>query len=128
MPPITYSINDMPAFSAALGSFHVKSSSTSVVNSLTMVRGLPSTLIVTFLRSTILTVSCLGARWYIDHKYWSTQTSREAFIEGFGGGHRFLAVTWRFGESACELSDEDSALTNPLKSPCSTSSTLTVAI
>jgi hypothetical protein len=40
------------------------------------VRGLPPTLMITFLRSTILTVSCLGARWYTDHRYWSTQTSR----------------------------------------------------
>src|SRR6516164_1231623 len=75
MPPITYSINDMPAFSAAFGSFQVKSLSTSLVNSLTTVCGLPSVLTITFVRSTTLVVSSLGARWYTDHRYWSMQAS-----------------------------------------------------
>src|SRR6476659_660862 len=75
MPPITYYINDMPAFSAAFGSFHVKSLSTSLVNSLTTVCGLPSVLTMTFVRSTTLVVSSLGARWYTDHRYWSMQAS-----------------------------------------------------
>src|SRR5215831_16964337 len=75
MPPITYSINDMPAFSAAFGSFQAKSSSTSLVNSLTTVRGLPSVLTITFVRSTILMASSLGARWYTAHRYWSMQGS-----------------------------------------------------
>src|SRR6516225_4532047 len=75
MPPITYSINDMPALSAAFGSFHVKSSSRSFVNSWITVRGLPLILTITFFRSTTLTVSCLGVRWYTDHRYWSMQTS-----------------------------------------------------
>src|SRR3984957_12903809 len=75
MPPMTYSINDMPAFSAAFGSFQAKSLSTSLVNSLTTVCGLPSVLTITFVRSTTLVVSSLGARWYTDHKYWSMQAS-----------------------------------------------------
>src|SRR6476620_10930013 len=75
MPPITYSINDMPAFSAAFGSFQAKSSSTSLVISLTTVCGLPSVLTITFVRSTTLVVSSLGARWYTDHRYWSMQVS-----------------------------------------------------
>src|SRR5215831_19831444 len=75
MPPITYSINDMPAFSAAFGSFQAKSLSTSLVNSLTTVCGLPSVLTITFVRSTTLVVSSLGARWYTDHRYWSMQAS-----------------------------------------------------
>src|SRR5262249_1155104 len=95
---------------------------------LTIVRGLPSTLIVTFLRSTILTVSCLGARWYIDHKYWSTQTSRARHSSRASVEVAALPSAGVSGESACEVSDKDSALTTPLKSPCTTSSTLTVAI
>src|SRR5271156_3338084 len=75
MPPITYSNNDMLDLSAAFGSFHVKSSSTSFVNSLMTDCGLPFILTVTFRRSTSLTVSCLSVRWYTDHRYWSMQTS-----------------------------------------------------
>src|SRR5271163_3446137 len=75
MPPITYCINDMPAFSAAFGSFHVKSSSTSFVYSLMTARGLPFFLTITFLCSTTLTVSSLSVRWYTDQRYWSMQTS-----------------------------------------------------
>src|SRR5580700_4466362 len=127
MPPITYSVRDMPAFSAALGSFHVKSSSTSVVNSLMIVRGLPPALIITFLRSTILTVSCLGARWYTDHKYWSTQTSRARHSSRVSADVT-ASLPSAGVSSACEASGNDSALAAPLKSPCTTSSTLTVAI
>ena len=38
MPPITYSATDIPTFSAAFGSFHVKSSSTSLITILVTVR------------------------------------------------------------------------------------------
>src|ERR1700738_818019 len=65
----------MPAFSAAFGSFHVKSSSTSFVKLLVTVRVLPFFLTVTFLCSCTLMVSSLGVRWYTDHRYWSMQMS-----------------------------------------------------
>src|ERR1700730_3669353 len=129
MPLITYSINDMPTFSAALGSFHVKSSSTSVVNSLMTVRDLPSTFTVTFRCSTTLIVSCLGARWYTDQRYSSMQISRAKHSSRVS-----VEVTASFpsasvsSASACEESGNDSALNTPLKSPCTTSSALTAAI
>src|SRR6476620_8579457 len=128
MPPITYSINDMPAFSAALGSFQVKSSSTSVVNSLMTVRDLPSTLTVTCLRSITLMVSSLGARWYTDHRYSSMQMSRAKH-----SSRDWVEVAaWSLSAgvpsaTAWEESGNDSALNTPLKSPCTTSSALTAA-
>src|SRR6516225_12419892 len=65
----------MPTLSAALGSFQVKSSSTSLVTVLTTVRVLPFFLTVTFFFSGTLMVSSLGVRWYADHRYWSMQVS-----------------------------------------------------
>src|SRR5689334_12132273 len=67
----------MPAFCAALGSFHPKSSVMYLVRVLTTVRVLPFLfLTLTLIRSSILTVSTFGVRSYKDQRYWSTQTSR----------------------------------------------------
>src|SRR6266480_2482616 len=68
-------MSDMPAFSAAFGSFHVKSSSTSFIIVLKTVRVLPFFLTVTFICSDTLMVSTFGARWYTDQRYWSMQVS-----------------------------------------------------
>src|SRR5271155_3222813 len=128
MPPITYSNNDMLDFSAAFGSFHVKSSSTSFVNSLMTVCGLPFILTVTFRRSTILTVSCLSVRWYTDHKYWSMQTSRTTHSSRVSVELTApLASGGVSGASACEGSANDASrisaeLTASLASLCSWSS------
>src|SRR4029078_7895401 len=65
----------MPARSAALGSFHVKSWSTSLVKLLTTVRVLPFFLTVTFFRSTILLASTFWVRSYSVHRYSSMQIS-----------------------------------------------------
>src|SRR6266849_126683 len=75
MPPITYSIIDMPTFCAAIGSFHAKSWVTYFVTVLTTVRVLPFFLTVTLIRSVTLTVSTFGVRSYSDQRYWSMQTS-----------------------------------------------------
>src|SRR6516162_3017245 len=65
----------MPAFCAAFGSFHPKSSVTYFVRVLTTVRVLPFFLTFTLLRSSTLTVSIFGVRSYSDQRYWSMQTS-----------------------------------------------------
>src|SRR6516164_5166583 len=148
MPPITYSINDMPALSAAFGSFHVKSSSRSFVNSWITVRGLPLILTITFFRSTTLTVSCLGVRWYTDHRYWSMQTSGTrhsssvsleltASLVSVCTGSEALTVAicpgGVSGASICEESGNDLsrvsvALTASLASVCTGSGVRTAAI
>src|SRR3974377_617419 len=69
----------MPAFCAALGSFHPKSSVTYFVRVLSTVRVLPLFLTFTLIRSSTLTVSTFGVRSYSDQRYWSMQTS--------GSGH-----------------------------------------
>src|SRR5215472_8204280 len=69
----------MPAFCAAFGSFHPKSSVMYFVRVLTMVRVLPLLLTFTLIRSSTLTVSTFGVRSYSDQRYWSMQTS--------GSGH-----------------------------------------
>src|SRR5215470_17839780 len=71
----------MPAFCAAFGSFHPKSSAMYFVRVLTTVRVLPLFLLLTFtlIRSSTLTVSTFGVRSYSDQRYWSMQTS--------GSGH-----------------------------------------
>src|SRR6516165_1173696 len=73
----------MPAFRAAFGSFHPKSSVTYFVRVLTTVRVLPLFLPLfltfTLIRSSTLTVSIFGVRSYSDQRYWSMQTS--------GSGH-----------------------------------------
>src|SRR6516164_5974925 len=69
----------MPAFCAAFGSFHPKSSVMYFVRVLTTVRVLPFFLTLTLIRSSTLTVSTFGVRSYSDQRYWSMQTS--------GSGH-----------------------------------------
>src|SRR6516164_5286673 len=69
----------MPAFCAAFGSFHPKSSVTYFVRVLTTVRVLPLFLTFTLIRSSTLTMSTFGVRSYSDQRYWSMQTS--------GSGH-----------------------------------------
>src|SRR5215471_1843802 len=69
----------MPAFCAAFGSFHPKSSVTYFVRVLTTVRVLPLFLTFTLICSSTLTVSTFGVRSYSDQRYWSMQTS--------GSGH-----------------------------------------
>src|SRR6516165_5287705 len=69
----------MPAFCAAFGSFHPKSSVMYFVRVLTTVRVLPLFLTFTLTRSSTLMVSTFGVRSYSDQRYWSMQTS--------GSGH-----------------------------------------
>src|ERR1700747_415961 len=69
----------MPAFCAAFGSFHPKSSVMYFVRVLTAVRVLPLFLTFTLIRSSTLMVSTFGVRSYSDQRYWSMQTS--------GSGH-----------------------------------------
>src|SRR5512132_1870025 len=69
----------MPAFCAAFGSFHPKSSVMYFVRVLTTVRVLPFFLTFTLIRSSTLTVSIFGVRSYSDQRYWSMQVS--------GSGH-----------------------------------------
>src|SRR5260370_39566868 len=68
-PPITYWATDMPAFSAACGSFHVKSSFTTFVTVFVTVRLLPFFLTVVLICSSTLMVSTFGARSYTDQRY-----------------------------------------------------------
>src|SRR5207237_10302116 len=65
----------MPAFCAAFGSFHPKSSVTYFVRVLTTVFVLPLFLTFTLIRSSTLTVSTFGVRSYSDQRHWSMQTS-----------------------------------------------------
>ena len=65
----------MPAFSAASGSFHVKSSFTNLVTVFVTVRLLPFFSTVTLIRSSTLIVSTFGARSYTDQRYWSIHSS-----------------------------------------------------
>src|SRR5262249_50300708 len=64
----------MPAFCAAIGSFHGKSWVMYFVRVLTTVRVLPLFLTFTLIRSGTLTVSTFGVRSYSDQRYWSMQT------------------------------------------------------
>src|SRR5262245_43618278 len=75
IPPITYCATDMPAFSAASGSFHVKSSFTNLVTVFVTVRLLPSFSTFTLIRSSTLIVSTFDARSYTDQRYWSIHSS-----------------------------------------------------
>src|SRR5215471_5773000 len=65
----------MPAFCAAFGSFHPKSSVMYFVRVLTTVRVLPLLLTLTLIRSSTLTVSTFGVRSYSDQRYWSMHAS-----------------------------------------------------
>src|SRR5262249_3539121 len=69
---------DMPAFCAAFGSFHPKSSVTYFVRVLTTVRVLPLLLTFSLIRSSTFTVSTFGVRSYSDQRYWSMQTFESA--------------------------------------------------
>src|SRR6266566_545499 len=82
----------MPAFCAAFGSFHPKSSVTYFVRVLTTVRVLPLLLTLTLIRSSTLTVSTFGVRSYSDQRYWSMQTS--------GSGHASRASELTAGLAA----------------------------
>src|SRR5215469_1009028 len=82
----------MPAFCAAFGSFHPKSSVTYVVRVLTTVRVLPLFLTFTLICSSTLTVSTFGVRSYSDQRYWSMQTS--------GSGHASRASKLTAGPAA----------------------------
>src|SRR5215207_724740 len=65
----------MPAFCAAIGSFHVKSPTTYLVMVLMTVRVLRFFLTFTLIRSSTLFVSILGVRSYSDQRYSSMQIS-----------------------------------------------------
>src|SRR4029077_16204978 len=82
----------MPAFCAAFGSFHPKSSVMYLVRVLTTVRVLPLFLTFTLIRSSTLTVSTFGVRSYSDQRYWSMQTS--------GSGHASRASKLTAGLAA----------------------------
>src|SRR6516162_8834056 len=82
----------MPAFCAAFGSFHPKSSVTYFVRVLTTVRVLSFFLTFTLTRSSTLTVSTFGVRSYSDQRYWSMQTS--------GSGHASRPSELRTGPVA----------------------------
>src|SRR5512132_2561505 len=82
----------MPAFCAAIGSFHAKSWVTYFVRVLTTVRVLPLILTFVLIRSSTLTVSTFGVRSYSDQRYWSTQTC--------GSGHASRASELTAGRAA----------------------------
>src|SRR5215472_8229007 len=82
----------MPAFCAAFGSFHPKSSVMYFVRVLTTVRVLPLLLTLTLICSSTLTVSTFGVRSYSDQRYWSIQTS--------GSGHASRASELTAGLAA----------------------------
>src|SRR5829696_6080560 len=65
----------MPAFSAAVGSFHVKSATTYFVMVFITVRVLPFFLTVVLIRSDTLLVSTFSVRSYTDQRYSSMQVS-----------------------------------------------------
>src|SRR5436190_19052807 len=65
----------MPAFSAASGSFHVKSSTTNFVMVFLTVRLLPFFLTVVSICSCTLMVSTFRVRSYTDQRYWSMHSS-----------------------------------------------------
>src|SRR5262245_65716726 len=76
----------MPVFSAAIGSFHVKSAATCFVMVLVMVRVLPFLLMVSLIRSVTLLVSVLGVRSYSDQRYSSMQISATRHSSGVSTG------------------------------------------
>src|SRR5262249_14472435 len=72
----------MPAFCAALGSFHPKSAEMCFVRVLTTVRVLRLFVTFTLLCSSALTVAAFGVRSYSDQRYWSMQTSGSGHASG----------------------------------------------
>src|SRR5258708_27830418 len=130
----------MPAFSAAFGSFHAKSSSTSLVKLLVTVTVLPFLLTVTFLRSCTLMVSSLGVRWYSAQRYRSTQMSTTrhssrismelaASLTSFGAGSGVLAVaTCTGGDSGGGICDEFGNAASTIDSGSSEAGVMSVAV
>src|SRR6516225_8336605 len=133
----------MPAFCAAFGSFHPKSSVMYFVRVLTTVRVLPLLLTLTLIRSSTLTVSTFGVRSYSDQRYWSMQTSGSGqasraseltaglapFCAGSVGltaasnvgGVGWLRHRWRVGQSgaaARDISNGDTMLAQCCCSGC----------
>src|SRR4029079_3969595 len=75
----------MPAFLAASGSFHVKSSTTNFVTVFLTVRLLPFFLTVVSICSCTLIVSTFRARSYTDQRYWSMHSSLRTHSSEGGG-------------------------------------------
>src|SRR5215208_5832185 len=102
----------MPAFSAAAGSFHVKSAITYLEIVLVTVRVLPFFFTVTLIVSDILLVSTLGVRSYSDQRYSSMQvlTPRQSFDLSTGRtavlGYSFTGSEGDSDASCTRLSDE----------------------
>src|SRR5262249_47323346 len=92
----------MPAFCAAFGSFHPKSSVTYFVRVLSTVRDLPLFLTFTLIRSSTLTVSTFGVPSSSDQRYWSMQAS--------GSGHASRASELTAGLAASAQDQSDSPL------------------
>src|SRR5499433_777597 len=91
MPPITYWATGILAFSAASGSFHVKSSFTSFVTVFATVRLLPFFLTVVLICSSTLMVSTFGARSYTDQRYWSMHASLRTHSSEASSGLTFIS-------------------------------------
>src|SRR5262245_62930780 len=81
----------MPAFSAACGSFHVKSSFTSFVIVFVTVRLLPFFLTVALICSCTLIVSTFRARSYTDQRYWSMHSSLRTHSSEASSGLTFTS-------------------------------------
>src|SRR5262249_11688778 len=121
----------MPAFCAAFGSFHPKSSVMYFVRVLTTVRVLPLFLTLALIRSSTLTVSTFGVRSYSDQRYWSIQTSGSghasraseltaglpAFCTGSVG---LTAANGAGGVTCCAIGGKDNAALPPPVSATST--------
>src|SRR5258707_13672061 len=88
---MTYWATDVPAFSAACGSFHVKSSFTSFVTVFVTVRLLPFFLTVVLICSCTLMVSTFGARSYTDQRYWSMHSSLRTHSSEASSGLTFTS-------------------------------------
>src|SRR6266700_4238070 len=91
-------MSGMLIFCAAFGSFHVKSSSTSLMIVLVTVRVLPFFLTVTLMRSGTLIVSSFGARSYSDQRYRSMQLASPRHSSRFSG--RGIGES---GKAACTI-------------------------
>src|SRR5690348_15637835 len=120
IPPITYCATDMPAFSAASGSFQVKSSFTSLVMVFVTVRLLPFFSTVTLIRSSTLIVSTFGARSYTDQRYWSIHSAVRTHSSDVSNGLTFASGsasgTFMAGSSGLALASRsgNAVLNSPL--------------
>src|SRR5262245_54794555 len=92
----------MPAFSAAIGSFHVKSATTCLVMVLVIVRDLPFLLTVSLICSVTLFVSTLGVRSYSDQRYSSMQISTTRHSSGVSAG-RTIGLGCSFAGSDVDI-------------------------